>query len=99
MHFIRLMIFVFTPVHHPVYEVTPATDCLHRPHPQPQAQGAPRVRQEGDQGERGDERLRDPHLLVQGELKHGEVCPLPSTKKLPVYLLDQDIVVKSFQIC
>ena len=99
MYFFRLMLPVFCPLHHPVYEVTPAADCLHRPHPQPQPQGAPRVRQEGDQGERGDERLRDAHLLVQGELKHGEVCPLPSTKKLPVYLLEKNIVVKSFQIC
>ena len=93
------MIFVFCPSHNPLYQVTPAAEELHRPHPQPQPQGAPRVRQEGDQGERGDERLRDPHLLVQGKFKHWEVFPLSSTKKLPVYLLETDRYIDTIKIC
>ena len=78
---------MFSPVHHPLHQATPGGDELHRPHPQPQPQGAPRVRQEGDQRERGDEGFGYAHLLVQAQLKHGEVCPFPSSKKLPVYLL------------
>ena len=64
-----------------------AGDQLHRPHAQPEAQGAAYVRSEGDQRERGDEGLGDGHLLAQAQLNHREVLPLPSTEELSIHLL------------
>ena len=63
-----------------------AGDQLHRPHAQPEPQGAAYVRREGDQGERGDEGLSDGHLLAQAQLNHREVFPLPTTKEFSIHL-------------
>ena len=72
----------------PVQNANSDPDELHRPHAQPQPQGAANVRHEGDQRERGDEGLGDGHLLTQAQHNHRELLPLPSTKELSIHLIN-----------